>query len=152
MSSYFFLIVLSFFVLCFIFPIGGNALFIYLRFINVFCGTSFSPQMSSENHFSPWVCHFHVCKVMWYVNGVFSMLIQLSLSSFHHKMLYFPGYCEKEAAYSAFYYWFSSYALHQCQNILENQFAWLANYKQVSLSFSSMSGCCKKDLLTLLNA
>ncbi|XWS48985.1 hypothetical protein CRYUN_Cryun13aG0124700 [Craigia yunnanensis] len=22
----------------------------------------FSPQMSSENHFSPWVCHFHVCK------------------------------------------------------------------------------------------
>ncbi|XWS61838.1 hypothetical protein CRYUN_Cryun07bG0159800 [Craigia yunnanensis] len=22
----------------------------------------FSPQVSSENHFSPWVCHFHVCK------------------------------------------------------------------------------------------
>ncbi|KAK8584261.1 hypothetical protein V6N12_068507 [Hibiscus sabdariffa] len=31
-------------------------------FINGFDGTSFSPQMSSENRFSPWVCHFHVCK------------------------------------------------------------------------------------------
>ncbi|KAE8710817.1 Phosphoenolpyruvate carboxylase-related kinase 1 isoform 1 [Hibiscus syriacus] len=26
------------------------------------CSIIFSPQMSSENRFSPWVCHFHVCK------------------------------------------------------------------------------------------
>lgn len=53
--------------------------------------TSFSPQPSRKKHFSPWVCHFHVCKVMqsgnclsWYMsNGI---LLKSSVSGIKYNL------------------------------------------------------------------
>ena len=38
---------------------------------------SFSPQTCSKTHFSPWVCHFHICKVVNLEIQIFSTFMQV---------------------------------------------------------------------------